>query len=115
MKTKIYGFFNSINEFGDAEGIAITLDGRIASTHISSSERFSRSDLCMNGNISDHYAELYNAVAPDGYELEFVRIRDNRDDHEGLKCALAALNARNALDIYMFEQGAFDASSTSTL
>ena len=84
---KIYGFFNSTESFGDAEGIAIAEDGEILATHVSSCESWSAHDLGMNGHcIWNH--DIYDGKYPEGWECEFVTINDNRDTHEGLQLAL---------------------------
>lgn len=85
---KIYGFFNSMSEQGDAAGIAIDETGKILASHVSSSESWAKHDLGMGMN-SDRKHELYNKAHPEGWECEFVHIRDNRDAHEGLQAALA--------------------------
>ena len=86
---KIYGFFNSTQEFGDAVGVAITEDGRVLATHVSSNESWSRRDLGMNGESSPKH-KYYDEACPEGWECEFVPIRDDRDKHAGLQAALAA-------------------------
>jgi hypothetical protein len=90
---KIYGFFNSNNEFGDAMGIAIDETGTVLATHISSSESFSVHDLGMDRGCTWKH-NVYNEAHPGGWECEFVRIRDNRDAHTGLQAALAAFDER---------------------
>ena len=86
---KIYGFFNSMCEFGDAEAVAIDETGKVLATHVSSNESWAAHDLGMAmGSTWKH--EKYNEVHPGGWVTEFVRIRDNRDSHEGLQAALAA-------------------------
>jgi hypothetical protein len=76
---KIYGFFNSIYEFGDAVGVAITEDGYVVGTHVSSNESFSRHDL--------YVPDVFDDLFPLGWEWEFVSIKD-RDTHAGLKAAI---------------------------
>lgn len=84
---KIYGFFNSLKTYGDAEAIAIDEDGVIVATHISSGEHWGKNDLGMsNGCKSKH--DVYDAAYPDGWECEFVHNAD-RDNHAGLQAALA--------------------------
>lgn len=92
---KIYGFFNSNQEFGDAVGVAITEDGQVLATHVSSNESWSRNDLGMNGEPSPKHA-AYDEACPEGWECEFVRIRDDRDKHAGLQAALAAYDKATA-------------------
>ena len=91
---KIYGFFNSMNEFGDAEGIAIDETGEVLATHVSSSESWSRHDLGMNGECTWKH-DIYDKAHPSGWECEFVHIRDDRDNHAGLRAALAAHDKRH--------------------
>ena len=87
--TKIYGFFDSTKEFGDALAVAITEDGEVLATHVCSSEGFASGDLGMRkGHTAKH--DLYDKVCPDGWECEFVLIRDDRDNHAGLQAALNA-------------------------
>lgn len=90
---KIYGFFNSTNEFGDAEGFAIDENGKVLASHVSSNEWFSISDLGMDGESTRHH-DAYNKTHPDGWEYEFVRIKDNRDKHVGLLAALSKHDQR---------------------
>ena len=87
---KIYGFFNSMREFGDAEAVAIDETGKVLATHVSSNESWAAHDLGMAlGSTRKH--EHYNEAHPTGWETEFVRIRDNRDAHAGLQAALASI------------------------
>lgn len=87
VKTKIYGFFNSTEEYGDALGIAITEDGIVVNTHVSSNESFSIMDLGM-AEHSTRGHEIYNEKFPEGWECEFVKISNDRDNHSGLQKAL---------------------------
>ena len=84
---KIFGFFNSMEEFGDAEGIALSEDGEVVATHVSSSESFSKYDL--------NKPKLFDSKYPKGWEFEFVKIPE-RDSHTGLQSALKAYDARYA-------------------
>jgi hypothetical protein len=86
---KIYGFFNSNQEFGDAASVAIAETGEVVCSHWSSHEGWAIHDLGMDGT-SNWKHDIYAAFAPEGYELEFVRIRDDRDNHAGLQAAFAA-------------------------
>ena len=85
-KAKIYGFFNSIQRYGDAVGIAISDDGIVIASHVSSSESWCKHDLGMNGK-SNWKHDIYDKEFPDGWECEFVSL-DNIDNHEGLQLAL---------------------------
>lgn len=92
---KIYGFFNSMNENGDAIAVAIDETGTELAAHFSSNEAWAINDLGMDGHSTQKH-DLYNAAHPGGWETEFVRIRDDRDAHAGLQEALR-LNAEKAL------------------
>jgi hypothetical protein len=67
-------------EYGDAVGIAITETGEVVAHHISSNESFSAHDLLKE--------KIFDEKFPEGWTFEFVRIRDDRDNHAGLKAAL---------------------------
>ncbi len=92
---KIYGFFNSNEEFTDAVGVAISEDGRVIATHVSSNESFCKIDLGMDGKSKQKHA-AYDKAYPDGWDFEFVHVSDNRDNHAGLQSALAAYEKRLA-------------------
>ena len=91
---KIYGFSNSKSELGDAVAIAIDETGEVLATHVCSAEGFAAGDLGMNGR-SNWKHDSYDKAHPDGWECEFVRIRDDRDSHEGLQSALKAHDMRH--------------------
>lgn len=87
---KIYGFFNSRREFGDAQAIAIDETGKIVATHVSSNESFAAHDLGMTESSTRKH-DIYHTNYPGGWQCEFVRIRDRRDTHPGLQAALTLL------------------------
>ena len=90
---KIFGFFNSTEEFGDAVAIALDETGAILASHVCSSESFAVGDLGMDGRSTRKH-DKYDAAWPDGWECEFVRIRDDRDNHAGLQAAMRAHDMR---------------------
>ena len=84
---KIYGFFNSHNQIGEALGIAIDETGQIVATHLSSNESFAKNDLIK--------PQVFNQQYPDGWEFEFIRMENNgRENHAGLQAALKLYNQR---------------------
>lgn len=85
-KVRIYGFFNSTQRHGDAVGIAISENGNVIASHVSSSESWCKHDLGMDGK-SNWKHDVYDEEFPDGWEYEFVSL-DDIDNHEGLQLAL---------------------------
>jgi hypothetical protein len=94
---KIYGFFNSTKEFGDALALAIDETGKVLATHICSNESFAIIDLGMDAH-SRRKHDLYHTAHPHGWTCEFVRIRDDRDNHAGLQAALKAMDAADVAE-----------------
>lgn len=85
-KKKIYGFSNTISRRGDRLVVAISEDGDILATHVSSSDSWGVHDLGMDGRTKWKH-DVYDASYPDGWECEYVPF-DNRDEHKGLQEAL---------------------------
>lgn len=83
---KIFGFFDGKNPNAGSTGIAINEDGIVLASHWSSNEGWCQHDLGMDGFCVWHHDE-YKKHHPDGYNLEFVSICDQKN-HEGLQSAL---------------------------
>lgn len=106
-KPKIYGFFiyTGSRDYPFAgEGWALAEDGELLATHVSSDEStcarsLGMADIAGSEDFADQtsnesiHAE-YRAKYPDGYEVEFVYVRDNHSAHAGLQAALAAYRLR---------------------
>ena len=87
-KPKIYGFLDR-HHGSNWVGVAISEDGNVLGSHVSSDESWLRYDLGMvEGNRSKWRDEKFLVHYPDGYETEYV-IQEYQDGHQGLQRALA--------------------------
>jgi hypothetical protein len=87
---KIFAFINEVRGPAWMIGNALTEDGRIVVTHVSSSPDWAKHDL---GVTSDWHHDDYREACPNGFEVEWV---DDPTAHAGFRDALAELNRRNA-------------------
>ena len=92
---KIYCFLNA-TEDGDGVAYALAEDGTVLGSHFCSGEYWVRNDLGVNeGSRLDRH-KTYSKHYPDGYEMEFVAIKQFKT-HAGLSKAIE-LNSRNLLN-----------------
>ncbi len=84
-KPKIFVF--SATGGGDGICYALAEDGAVLGSHYCSDEYFAKGDLGVDeGSRSDRH-ETYAKHYPDGYEMEFVPVKD-LNDHEGVTEAI---------------------------
>jgi hypothetical protein len=92
MMPKIYCFTTSATG-GQGQAYAIAEDGTILATHWCSEEFYVPNDLGVTpGGMGTSKHRLYEMHYPEGYDMEFVSVRDSR--HEGLRVALDILNRK---------------------
>lgn len=91
MKTKIFVWaLNAAGWYpGDVVGYAMTEDGRVLASHLSSGTEWAKHDMGITGTWKH---DTYAKHCPDGYELEWV---DDPSTNEAFAAALA-LNRKRA-------------------
>jgi len=93
-KPKIFCFSNVVGG-GDGPALAIAEDGTVLGSHWCSSEFYVPGDLGVTPGSRPDRHETYAKHYPDGYEMEFVRVRDI-DAHAGLQRAFALNEEKGA-------------------
>jgi len=82
---KIYCFSNTKNG-GEGPAVAMGDDGVVLGGHFCSHEGFVPGDLGVTEGSRPDRHKTYKEHFPDGYEMEFVPVRE-LDSHEGLQKA----------------------------
>lgn len=116
MKTKLYGFFNNSQPIGDSEGLVVDENGNVVTSHISSTEEMSIRDLGMDGTTKCKH-DIYDKAYPGGWEYEYVRIRDDRENHPGLKVAVtkyAKKLSEKAVDVMNIQKDNFNVNNINS-
>lgn len=83
---KIYCFSNTLDG-GDGQAYAMAEDGTVLAMHWCSHEGYVSGDLGVTEGSRPDLYDLYAKHYPNGYEMEFIPVKDF-ESHEGLRKAL---------------------------